>query len=347
MGMAFWDIVKDSFDKGHSDIHFKQGVGIFYRKGKRLFKDVEVAVDNNELGNIMRAILSTKQLESLEKDRKIDLGHQSLPQVRVRGNIFYQQEFLAGVFRLIPTKIPTLNELGLPDIVKQFAKRPRGLVLVSGPAGSGTTTTAAALVQEVNSATTHHIICVEDPIEYIYKDVKSVITQREVGTSTVSFQHALKAALREDPDVVFIGEMRDLDTFETAITMAETGHLVISTVHTIGACEVIDRIVNVFPPNLQPQIRTQLSLNIQGIVSQLLLPRADGNGVVLAAEIFNPTFALRALIRKGEVSKLKSAVERAVNDGCMPMGLALRKLLEQKVITKEVYQKTVDDYVGS
>jgi len=226
-------------------------------------------------------------------------------------------------------------------VVKNFAMRPRGLVLVAGPAGSGTTTTAAALVQEINRSVRKHIVCIEDPVEYVFKNDQSIITQREIGTSSVTFQHALKASLRQDPDVVFIGEMRDLDTFETAITMAETGHLVISTVHTIGACEVMDRIVNIFPPQIQGQIRTQLSLNIQGIVSQLLVTKGDTTDLTLAAEVFNPTFALRALIRKGEVVKIKNSMAQSVKDGCIPMEMSLTRLKAVGTITEATYDKAI------
>jgi len=339
--VEFRDLIQDSFDKNHSDIHFKHGIGIYFRKGGRLFRDVEVEVDPESIKDILLSVLSPKQAARLEEERRIDFGHNTLPHVRVRGNVFYQQEKLAGIFRLIPAKIPSCSELGLTDVVKNFAMRPRGLVLVAGPAGSGTTTTAAALVQEINRSVRKHIVCIEDPVEYVFKNDQSIITQREIGTSSVTFQHALKASLRQDPDVVFIGEMRDLDTFETAITMAETGHLVISTVHTIGACEVMDRIVNIFPPQIQGQIRTQLSLNIQGIVSQLLVTKGDTTDLTLAAEVFNPTFALRALIRKGEVVKIKNSMAQSVKDGCIPMEMSLTRLKAVGTITEATYDKAI------
>lgn len=333
--ITFNEIVQHSWDNKHTDIHIKHGTGIFKRKGGRIFRDVDLDVPADKLGELILSTLTPLQLELLEKNRKIDYALQPNPNIRVRGNAYYQKKMLAGAYRLIPMKVPLLSDLGIPAVARDFALRPRGLVIVAGPSGSGKTTTAAAMVGEINRTTRRHIISIEDPIEYIFKEDQSVITQRELGTSTLSFHQGLKGALREDPDVVFIGEMRDLGTFSTGITMAETGHLVIATVQSIGAAETIDRIVNMFPPVQQEQMRTQLSLNIQGVVSQILLPAGESaHQMVPAVEVLNPTFALRALIRKGEITKVKGSMETSVRDGCMPMKMAIEALHKDKKITE-------------
>jgi twitching motility protein PilT len=332
--ITFFDIVQHAWENKVTDLHVKHGTGIFKRKGGRIFRDVDLDVTPEQLGDLILSTLTPIQRELLERNRKVDYALQPNDTVRVRGNAYYQKKTLAGAYRLIPMKVPTLNDLGIPAIAKDFALRPRGLVIVAGPSGAGKTTTAAAMVGEINRATRRHIITIEDPIEYVFKEDKSVITQRELGTSTLSFHQGLKGALREDPDVVFIGEMRDLQTFSTGITMAETGHLVIATVQSIGAAETIDRIVNMFPPVQQEQMRTQLSLNLQGVISQFLLPAGESaHQMVPACEVLNPTFALRALIRKGEIIKMKGAMETSVKDGCMPMRMAIESLHKQNKIT--------------
>jgi len=340
---TFAQIIEGAHQNKYSDVHLKDGVGIFHRKGGRIFRNVDHDVAPEDIGDMIWGTLDEIRQQSLAKRRKADYALQINPDVRVRGSAFYQRKALSGVYRLVPTKIPSAAELGLPTIAREFALRPRGLVLIVGPAGSGKTTTAVSLVNEINASVSKHIVTVEDPIEYLLRNEKSIVTQRELDSHVVSFEMALKASLREDPDVVFIGEIRDLDTVSTAITMAETGHLVISTVQTIGACEVMDRIVNMFPSALHEQIRTQLSLNIQGIISQILLPMGDKSLQMTAAfEILNPTFALRALIRKGEVSKIKATLETSVRDGCLPMRMAVLQLHRQNVITDATRDKVFE-----
>ena len=336
------EIVQHAWKNKHTDIHLKHGAGLFNRRGGRIFKDVDLQPDPNSLGDLIMSTLTESQREVLQKNRKVDYALKLIPEVRLRGNAYYKRKTLAAAYRMIPMKIPTCEQLGLPAIAKDFALRPRGLVLVAGPAGSGKTTTAAALVQEINRTTKRHIITIEDPIEYIFKEEKSMITQRELGTSTLSFHQGLKGALRQDPDVVFIGEMRDLSTFSTGITMAETGHLVIATVQSIGAAETIDRIVNMFPPAQQDQLRTQLSLNIQGVLSQFLLPAGESeHEMVACVEVMAPTFALRALIRKGENAKIKGSMETSVRDGCLPMKMAMENLLKAKKISEKTMKSAL------
>lgn len=338
--ITFESMVRQAFSRKQTDIHVKPGVGIYMRKGGRMFRDVDLNVDPRELPDLIISTLNPVQIQMLERNRKVDYALQ-FSDVRVRGNAYYQKGQLAGSYRLIPLKVPTLDELGIPPVAKDFAMRPRGLVLVAGPSGAGKTTTAAAMVSEINRNAKRHVITIEDPIEYVFKEEKSIITQRELGTSTLSFHQGLKGALREDPDVVFIGEMRDLPTFQTGITMAETGHLVIATVQSIGAAETMDRIVNMFPPVQQEQMRTQLSLNVQGVVSQFLLPTPDGHGMVAACEVMNPTFALRALIRKGEVMKIKGAMDTSVREGCLPIRMSLENLVKAGKISQETMKQTL------
>ena len=337
---TFHEVVKHSYGQKQTDIHIKHGAGMFYRKGGRIFRDVDLNLPPHDLADLILSTLNPVQRELLERNRKVDYAVQ-MPDVRVRGNAYYQRGTLAAAYRLIPMRVPTLDELGIPAVARDFALRPRGLVLVAGPSGAGKTTTAAAMVNEVNRSVKRHIITIEDPIEYVFREEKSIITQRELGTSTLSFHQGLKGALREDPDVVFIGEMRDLPTFQTGITMAETGHLVIATVQSIGAAETMDRIVNMFPPMQQEQMRTQLSLNIQGVISQFLLPTPDGHGMVAACEILNPTFALRALIRKGEVSKIKGAMDTSVREGCLPIRMSLENMVKANRISAETMKQVV------
>jgi twitching motility protein PilT len=331
---TFTEIIQDAATKKFSDIHLKQGVGVFYRKGGRILRNVEIDLPGGGIAAMILGTLDERQKLLLERDRRVDYALQVTPDVRVRGNAFFQRKTLAATFRLISMRVPALSELGMPAIARDFALRPRGLVIVAGPSGSGKTTTAAALINEINRSVRRHIVTIEDPVEYVFREDKSMITQREIGNSAHSFFMGLRGALREDPDVVFIGEMRDLDTFSTAITMAETGHLVISTVQTIGASETVDRIVNMFPPQAQDQIRTQLSLNVQGILSQVLLPVGDTLKLVPAVEVLFPTFALRSLIRKGEISKIKGTMETSVRDNCMPMRMAVEDLAKKKQISE-------------
>ncbi|MBI4859338.1 MAG: PilT/PilU family type 4a pilus ATPase [Candidatus Riflebacteria bacterium] len=340
---TFADVIKTAYDHKYSDIHLKGGLGIYHRKGGRILRNVDLDIPPDKIEEVIQTTLDDRCRRSLAKHRKIDYSLQVLPEIRARGNAFYQRKALCGIYRIIPTKVPSIKDTGLPPILRDFALRPRGLVIVAGPAGSGKTTTAAAMINEINISVRRHIVTIEDPVEFIFVDDKSVITQREIGTNSLSFQMGLKGSLRQDPDVVFIGEMRDLETVSTAITMAETGHLVISTIQTIGACEVIDRIVNMFPPQQQEQIRTQLSLNTQGIVSQMLLPKGENaNEMVAAIEILNPTFALRALIRKGEVVKIKGALETSVRDHCMPGKMAVEELFKKKLINEATKAMALD-----
>jgi len=249
--------------------------------------------------------------------------------VRDRGTV-------AAALRLIPTRIPTVQELGLPAIVEQLARRPRGLLLVTGPTGSGKSTSLAAVIDQINRERSEHIITIEDPIEYLHSHKKSVINQRELGQDTHSFQAALRVALREDPDVLLVGEMRDLETISLAITCAETGHLVMATLHTNNAAESVDRMIDVFPPEQQEQIRVQLSNNILAVMSQQLLPRAGQPGRVAAIEVMVATAAIRNLVRENKAHQITSIIQTSAEHGMQTMDQALRDLYQQSMVTYEM-----------
>jgi twitching motility protein PilT len=285
---------------------------------------------------LLYRILSTEQQKQLEIKRNIDFAH-SLPGLaRFRVNVFFQRETLGAAFRLIPADIKTLEELGIPESLHVLTDKPRGLVLVTGPTGSGKSTTLAALIDEINRKRSEHILTIEDPIEFVHKHKRCIVNQREIGPDATSFADALRAALRQDPDVILLGEMRDLETIGTAITAAETGHLVFATLHTQSAPSTVDRIIDAFPAGQHDQIRVQLAATLEGIVTQALLPTADGNGRVPALEILYPDDAVRNLIRQGKVEQVYSVMQTGTGRGMQTMEQALSDLTLRNVITQEV-----------
>ena len=280
-------------------------------------------------------ILSHEQITKLDEDRELDLAFQIDGLSRFRGNCFWQQRSIAGAFRRIPFDIFTFEQLGLPGIAKEMTERPNGLVLVTGATGSGKSTTLATMIDFINQHKPYHIMTVEDPIEFVFSSKKSTVHQREVTRDTASFKNALKYILRQDPDVVLIGEMRDLETIQAAITIAETGHLVFATLHTNAAVQTIDRIIDVFPAGQQTQIRTQLSFVLQGIFCQQLLPKIGG-GRTLSLEILNPTSAIRNLIREGKTHQLYAQMQVGQGETFMQtMNQSLAALAKTKKISKE------------
>ncbi len=293
--------------------------------------------------------LSMEQQERFALNKEIDLSFSVGEKARVRANIFYQMGSVAGAFRNIPFVIPTPESLGLEESVMKLTQKPRGLVLVTGPTGSGKSTTLAAMIDRVNETRTDHIITIEDPIEYIYQSKKALINQREVGGDTLSFKTALKYILRQDPDVVLIGEMRDLETIQAAITTAETGHLVFATLHTNTAVQTIDRIIDVFPPHQQPQIRTELSFILEGILSQQLVPKIGG-GRALAMEIMTPTSAIRNLIREGKTHQLYSQMQVGQDTtGMRTMNQSLATLAKSEICSFDEaisFCTDVDEFKG-
>ena len=273
---------------------------------------------------------------------ELDLGR-TIAGVRVRINLFRQQGHLSAAVRLLSDHIPPLAELGLPPAVAEFPLLLRGIVLITGETGSGKSTTLAALLDEINRTRGGHLVTLEDPIEYLYTPDRCIINQREIGKDAASYAHGLRAALREDPDILLIGEMRDMDTIETALTAAETGHLVFSTLHTCSAADSIDRMVSVFPQGRQQQIRMQLSMTLRAVVSQQLLPRAAGHGRVLACEVMIVNAAIRNLIREGKTPQIVNTISTSAKDGSITMDNALIKLAQGRVITGAVAREAASD----
>jgi twitching motility protein PilT len=294
------------------------------------------ALTPSELRRMVYAILTQRQREKFENDLELDTSH-SVPNVgRFRLNVFVQRDSVGAVLRAIPFKIVPLEKLGIPAIVGSLANLPRGLVLVTGPTGSGKSTTLASVVDVVNTTHAFHIMTVEDPIEFIHTHKRCVVNQREVGEDTKSFSEALRHVLRQDPDVILVGEMRDLETISTALTAAETGHLVFGTLHTQDAPQAIDRVIDVFPAHQQQQIRVQLASALQAVVTQQLLPRAGGRGRAVACEVLIATPAVRNLIREGKVHQICSTMQGGGKYGMQTMDQSLAQLVKSSAVTMEV-----------
>ncbi len=316
-----------------SDLHLQVGLPPMLRVDGALVALAGADILNDEaVETLIFAILDEDQKQILLKDKEFDFSFAFGDLGRFRVNAFHERGNLAAALRLIPNEILTIEQLGLPSIVNRFADYPRGLVLVTGPTGSGKSTTLAAMIHKINMERAEHIITIEDPIEYTHRSKKSVIVQREVHYDTYSFSAALRSALREDPDVVLIGEMRDLETIASAITIAETGHLVFATLHTNSASQSIDRMIDVFPPHQQPQIRAQLSNILMAIVSQRLLP-AIGGGRTAAAEILTATPAVRNIIREGKTHQLEAVIQTGAEFGMQSMDKTLVQMVHNGTIS--------------
>ncbi len=295
------------------------------------------------LQGMIYAILPQKMRERLEQELELDMSYALPGKARFRVNVYFQRDSLGAAFRLIPYEIKTVQELGLPGVVADLARYPRGFVVVTGPTGSGKSTTLAAMVDVVNKERAGHIMTVEDPIEFLHKHQQCIVNQREVGADTHGFAPALKHVLRQDPDVILVGEMRDLETISTAITAAETGHLVFATLHTQDAPQTIDRIVDVFPPHQQQQVRVQLATTLQGVVTQQLLQTADGGGRVVACELLVATPAVRNLIREGKVHQIYSIMQAGGRFGMQTMDMALSNLVKAGRITQQMAYERCHD----
>ena len=316
-----------------SDLHIQYGLPPILRiDGVLVPINNTKTLDEDDLKSLIFSTLDEDQQGIYLKDKEFDYSFAFGDIARFRVNAFHERGKMAAAFRLIPNEIKSITDLGMPTIVETFADFPRGLVLVTGPTGSGKSTTLAALVDKINREKSKHIITIEDPIEFTHKSERSVIVQREVHYDTFSFAAALRSALREDPDVVLIGEMRDLETIQAAITIAETGHLVFATLHTNSAAQSIDRMIDVFPPHQQPQIRSQLANMLMAICSQRLVP-AIGGGRVVAAEIMVANTAVRSLIRDGKTFQLDTAIQTGAEEGMQTMDRTLAKLIQTGVIT--------------
>lgn len=337
------NLLEEVVKKDASDLHLTVGNEPTIRVDGRLVKiDGYQPLTEKDVEALIFSIVDEVQKDILVKDKEVDFSFAFGDIARFRANAFHQKGSLGLALRLIPTKIRTIDELGLPTIVNKFTEIPRGLVLVTGPTGSGKSTTLAAMIDKINTETPVHIITIEDPIEYTHNHKKSIIDQREVHYDTRSFSAALRSALREDPDVVLIGEMRDLETISAAITIAETGHLVLATLHTNNAAQSIDRMIDVFPPYQQQQIRVQLSNILQGVVSQRLIA-AIGGGRVAAAEIMVSTPAVRNIIREGKTHQLDAVIQTSADQGMVSMDKALVNLVKSgRISTEEAASYAID-----
>ena len=319
-----------------SDLHLCNGLPPVVRIDGELKQTPYEELDPSVAQRVIYDILTDEQIQRFETELELDCSYSLRNVARFRVNVFRDRGTVAAALRLIPRKIPTIKELGLPAVFEQISKRPRGLFLVTGPTGSGKSTTLAAIIDDINRERAEHIITVEDPIEYLHEHKKSVVNQRELGQDTHGFNNALRAVLREDPDVLLVGEMRDLETIKLAITCAETGHLVMGTLHTNSAAESVDRMIDVFPAQEQEQIRVQLSNNLLAIASQQLLPRAGQRGRIAAIEVMVATSAIRNLVRENKAHQITSIIQTSAGEGMQTMDQALRDLYQQSLITYEV-----------
>jgi twitching motility protein PilT len=338
------ELLEALLDRGASDLHLTAGAPPTIRLNGDLVKLEEYPLlTPRALQGMIYAILPQRMRERLEQELELDMSYALPGKARFRVNVYFQRDSIGAAFRLIPYEIKDVDMLGLPAVVSDLARFPRGFVVVTGPTGSGKSTTLAAMVDVVNRERSAHIMTVEDPIEFLHKHKNCIINQREVGADTHGFAPALKHVLRQDPDVILVGEMRDLETISTAITAAETGHLVFATLHTQDAPQTIDRIVDVFPPYQQQQVRVQLSTTLQGVVTQQLLQTSDGQGRVAACEILITTPAVRNLIREGKVHQIYSVMQAGGRFGMQTMDLALSNLVKSGQITQAVAYERCHD----
>jgi twitching motility protein PilT len=335
MELDFAELLMEVVDRRASDLHMTAGAPPMVRvRGRLTPVDGYPVLKPTDTREIVYSILSEAQRQKLENNWQLDFAYTIPGRVRFRVNAYFQRAALGAAFRLIPFEVTPLQSLGLPPAVAEFANRARGLVLVTGPTGSGKSTTLASLIDIINESREEHIMTIEDPIEFLHGHKKCIVNQRELGSDATSFGAALTAALRQDPDVILVGEMRDLETISTAITAAETGHLVFATLHTQDTPQTIDRIIDVFPSAQQGQVRAQLSVALQGIMTQMLLPTADGAGRCVAAEVLVPTPAVRNLIREAKSHQIYSVLQTGGSHGMQTMDASLAKLVRAGKITR-------------
>jgi len=337
-GVHVNDLLKIAVENGASDLHLKAGSYPMMRvRGMLVPATEEKRLDHDDMVSVAAAVLPTSHREKFKENREVDLAYSVAGLGRFRCNTFQQRGTIGMIFRVIPMRVSTIDELALPPVLKKIAAEERGLVLVTGTTGSGKSTTLAALIDEINTTRTAHIMTVEDPIEYLHRDNRSIINQREIGVDTMSFSHALRSALRQDPDVILVGEMRDFETIETALLAAETGHLVFSTLHTLDATETINRIIAVFPPHQQKQIRIQLASVLKAVISQRLITRVDNKSRAPAVEVLISTAFIRDCIMDKEKTHLiHSAIAQGTSQyGMQTFDQSIFYLFQQKLISYE------------
>jgi twitching motility protein PilT len=334
MDFDFADLLIEMIERRASDLHLTAGARPTIRVRGRL-----VGLENYPVmtpaatREVVYSILTNDQRQRLETDWQLDFAYPVPGLGRFRVNAYFQRSSIGAAFRLIPFEIKSIDDLGLPPVVHDFGRKPRGFVLVTGPTGSGKSTTLAALVDEINQTREEHIMTIEDPIEFLHSHKRCIVNQREIGADAQSFSASLRSALRQDPDVILVGEMRDLETIQTALTAAETGHLVLATLHTQDAPQTIDRVIDVFPSHQQGQVRTQLSVALQGIVTQQLLPTIDGSGRCVGCEVLVPNAAVRNLIREGKTHQIASVMQTGSALGMQTMDASLVSLVQAGKIT--------------
>ncbi|HEY3247758.1 MAG TPA: type IV pilus twitching motility protein PilT [bacterium] len=334
--MEINELLSIAHAKRASDLHLKVGNHPIVRVNGELEPLADQPVlDPAAIRRLIESMLSVEQREAFRNNLELDLAYSVPGLSRYRVNIYQQRGSIGAALRPIPIGVPTIEELELPAVVRKLAGLPRGLVLVTGPTGSGKSTTLAAIINYINQTRRVHVVTIEDPIEYLHRDNKSIINQREIGSDTLSFANALKHVLRQDPDVILVGEMRDLETIATAVTAAETGHLVFATLHTQSAAQTLDRVIDAFPPYQQAQIKTQLSTALEGVMSQTLIPLATGRGRVAAIEVMLVNPAIRNLIREGKTHQIPSTIQSGAKDGMQTLNQSLRQLVESHKITYE------------
>jgi twitching motility protein PilT len=344
MSIDFADMLMEVVGRRASDLHLSAGAQPTVRVRGRLVRlEGYPDLSSTDTREIVYSILSGDQRQRLETNWQLDFAYSIPGHARFRVNAYYQRGAIGAAFRLIPFELTSIDQLGLPAAVHDLTRKPRGFVLVTGPTGSGKSTSLAAMLDEINATREEHIMTIEDPIEFLHGHKKCLVNQRELGSDAHSFADALKAALRQDPDVILVGEMRDLETISTALTAAETGHLVFATLHTQDTAQTVDRIIDVFPPEQQGQVRVQLSVALQGIVTQQLLPTADGAGRVAACEVLIPNPAVRNLIREGKTHQIYSVLQTGSAQGMQTMDAALVSLVR----TGRISQKQAETRSGA
>jgi twitching motility protein PilT len=347
VGAGITELLHVVMDRGASDLHLTAGTPPVMRLNGRLSRLLDrPALDGPAIRQMVYSILTQRQRERFEEELELDLSYSVPGRARFRENVYQQKDTMGAAFRLIPVEIRSIQALGLPSQIAKFSALPRGLVLVTGPTGQGKTTTLASLVDIVNSERDVHIVTIEDPIEFLHDHKRSIVNQRELGSDTHSFSNALRHALRQDPDVILVGEMRDLETISIALTAAETGHLVFATLHTQDVAQTIDRIIDVFPPHQQEQVRVQLAGTLQGILTQQLLPTRDGNSRVPAVEVLFATPAIRNLIREAKTHQIYSSLQSGGKFGMQTMDQALADLYKRGKITYDMAVEHCHDVEG-
>jgi len=335
MSLDFAAVLTKMVEVRASDVHLTPGFPPAVRvRGRIAPIDDYPPLGPQDTREVVYSLLNDAQRKTFENNMQLDFAYAIPGVARFRVNCFFQRGAISAAFRLIPEEILALDQLGLPAVLEEFCRKPRGFVLVTGPTGSGKSTSLASMVDLINAEREEHILTIEDPIEFLHGHKKCIVNQREIGADAIDFSGALKSALREDPDVILVGEMRDLETISTALTAAETGHLVFATLHTQSTAQTVDRIIDVFPPHQQQQVRMQLSVALQGIVTQQLLPTADGSARVVGCEVLVPTPAVRNLIREGKTHQIYSAIQTSGSVGMQTMDAHLAQLVRMGKITR-------------